>query len=191
MPPGDDVEPINNFLQRQQLVKVKSRPLRRRCHRPSRFCRCHHRLPLCCLLSAVAHCHCDCAAIPPSIVLLPLLPIKIVLPPSPSPIAAASIYGYCHHDHVTIPLPVEPPPLLPNGIMLPLLPSLFVTPAVTHCHHCRPSQSCHRPAVHGAVAAVTYCLKALLQYSVLWDFKSWFSFDANHFYFKLEQSSQL
>ncbi len=36
-----------------------------------------------------------------------------------------------------------------------------------------------------------FCLKALLQYSVLWDFKSWFTFDANPFCFKLEQSSQL
>jgi hypothetical protein len=35
------------------------------------------------------------------------------------------------------------------------------------------------------------CLKALLQYSVLWDFKSWFTLDENPFYFKLEQSSQL
>jgi hypothetical protein len=26
---------------------------------------------------------------------------------------------------------------------------------------------------------------------VLWDFKSWFTFDANPYYFKLEQSSQL
>jgi hypothetical protein len=41
----------------------------------------------------------------------------------------------------------------------------------------------HRPCHY-------HCLKAF-QYSVLWDFKSWFTFDANPFYFKLEQSSQL
>jgi hypothetical protein len=41
-------------------------------------------------LSAVAHCYCNCPAILPSVVLLPLSPIAIVLLPLPSPIAAAT-----------------------------------------------------------------------------------------------------
>jgi hypothetical protein len=139
MPPGDDVEPVNNLGRRQQLIEERSHPLRHRCHHPSRLCCRHHRLPLCYLLSAVAHCHHDRAAIPPSIALPPPLPIKIVPPPSPSPITAASVHGDCHHNRVAVSPPVEPPPLLPNAIMPPLLPSLFVTPSspivTTVAHH--------------------------------------------------------
>jgi hypothetical protein len=44
-------------------------------------------------LSTVAHCHCNRTTIPPSIAFLPPSLIAIMLPPLPSPTAAAIIHG--------------------------------------------------------------------------------------------------
>jgi hypothetical protein len=139
------------------VAEVKNRPLHHHHHHPLQL-GCHHcLLPWRCLLSAVAHCHCFSAAtIPPSIALHLPLPIKIVLPPSQSPIAAITVHGNCHCNCTAIPSSIAPPPLSTIAIVLPLLPSPIVTPCITHCHHHYQSQSCRHTTNHGAVAAVTH-----------------------------------
>ncbi len=72
-------------------------PMHRHHHCPLQLCRRHCRIPLCCLLSAVAHQHCNCIAIPQSIALQLLLPIRIVLLPFLSPVATATVHGNCHN----------------------------------------------------------------------------------------------
>jgi hypothetical protein len=109
-------------------------------------------------LSTIIHCHCDCTAVPPPIALLPPLPIAIMLPPLPSPIAAAAMHGDCHCAVAAVLPSIAPPPLMPIGIMPPLLLSPIMTPAVAHHHHRCPSPppspititlpSCHPLRIH-------------------------------------------
>jgi hypothetical protein len=119
MPPGDDIEPVNKLGRRQQLVKIKSRPLHCRCHHPSQLCRHHHHLPLCCLLSAVAHRHHNCAAIPPS-----RHPLRCNNQ-SPSRL---------RHRHCHLPSPLPAFIVIAIAIVLPFRRQLS-------CHRCCPMQS--------------------------------------------------
>jgi hypothetical protein len=91
------------------------------------------------LLSPIATtiAHRNCAAILPSIALLPPLSIATVSPPLP--IAAATVHCDCnaaHRDCVVVPLSIATqPPMLIAIVLPPLLSPIAATAIHGDCHH--------------------------------------------------------
>jgi hypothetical protein len=134
------------------------------CNSASTIAVSHHAVvspPLPITTAAVHHgqdnAHCYCAAVTPSIAWQLPSPIAMLLPLL-SPIAATAVHGNSHHNCAAVSaLTVAPPLLSPIINLVPLALSPIITPAVTHCHHHRPSQLRRCPAVHCAVDTIVYC----------------------------------